>query len=96
MLTPPAPAGVEEKSSSPIDELPTTALLWMFTYWLKQNGKLRFWTLLVSHEVGYVRIVWPVPPSATSGCSPAPIVMPPDIVPVLLLTRLLAICRLCA
>src|SRR5438876_9495546 len=95
MLTPPAPAGVEEKSSSPIDELPTTALWWMFTLSLKQNGRLRFWILLVSHEVGYDRIVWPRPPSATSGCSPVPIVMPPDIVPALLLTRLLASCRLC-
>src|SRR5438270_13636198 len=38
----------------------------------------------------------PAPPSGTSTCSPWPMVMPPDSVPVLLETRLLEIWMPCA
>ena len=49
---------------------------------------------VASHEPGKERGA--APAASTSTCSPWPTVMPPDMVPVLLWTRLLAIWRLCA
>ena len=66
MLTPPAPAGVAENSSSPVDESSITALLWTFTPTSEQYGSCWLvtsapvWTsalapiVLASHEPGAV------------------------------------------
>src|SRR5215469_12823029 len=93
MLTPPAPAGVAENSSSPVEEFFATMLLCMFTKRSKQYGSC---VLIGSptcwHEPGSALVVEPA--TYAPGNSPWPTLMPPERVPELLTTRLLAICRL--
>src|ERR1700730_10423045 len=95
MLTPPAPAGVAENSSSPVDEFSVIELWCMFTFTSKQYcncvpaGRRN---VLVWQEPGSRR----VPPNTWGGGdSPWPTLMPPESVPELLRTRLLAIWMLC-
>src|SRR5215469_7490304 len=95
MLTPPAPAGVAENSSSPVEEFFVTMLLCRFTLTSKQ------YCSCVPAGV-LPRPVWQepgsriVPPSTYGlGNSPWPTLMPPESVPELFVTRLLAIWMLC-
>src|SRR6266436_5745840 len=94
MLTPPAPAGVAENSSSPVEEFFVIALWCMFTFTSKQYCS---WV-----PVGRPVMVWQVPGSGfrpptvyAPGNSPWPTLTPPPSVPELFVTRLLAIWMLC-
>src|SRR2546427_4966765 len=66
----------------------------MFPFRLWQSGSCRFVVPLVWQDPGGA-LRAPAPPRYDGGNSPWPTLMPPDSVPELLYTRLLAICRLC-
>ena len=94
MLAPPAPAGVAENSSSPVEEFDVTALWCMFTFTSKQycsccpvGRPVALW-----HEPGAVIR----PPMMYAGAnSPWPTLMPPASVAALFVMRLLAIWMSC-
>src|SRR5215472_15130078 len=93
---PPAPAGVAENNSSPVEELDVIELWCTFKLRLWQYGSFMFAGMLaVWHEPGAALVATLAAPARYGGGnSPWPTLMPPESVPELLFTRSLAICRL--
>src|SRR5258708_9420952 len=85
---PPAAAGVAEITTSPVEELEVIALWCTLTFRLWQYGNCRLVTPLVWQEPGSAFTA--PPPRYPGGNSPCPTLMPPESVPLLMFTLLVA------